>query len=101
MNDFERRMGQRRQHPAEMLKGMLRSQSEGINEAVEKEHGIHGLLTPDGSLDAEEYSLLYTEAELKSDANVVRESELTFSAIRHPNVRAAYKKDHGLENEDE
>ncbi len=100
MNDFERRMGQKRQHPAEMLKGVLASQSEGINTTVEKEHGLTELLKPDGALDPAGYSELYTEAELKQDAHVVRESEITFSALRHPNVLAAYKKD-GLEDEDE
>jgi hypothetical protein len=73
MSDFERRMGQRKQHPAEMLRAKLALQSKDINKRVEQEDGIKGLLNPDGTLDEKGYAELFTEAEMKADADFVRE----------------------------
>ena len=93
-----RREGKR--HPAEMLKGMLESQSRETNESVKK-YGLNGLLKGDATLDAGEYTELFSKEIIQFDATFVREREVDFSGARIPNVQDFYREKYGAKNEDE
>jgi len=101
MNEFERRMGTKKQHPAEMLKLRLASQSKKTNVEVEARYGIPDLLNADGTLDSKGYRVLYSGEEMEVDTKFVHEREVEFSGARIPNVQAFYRDEHGANTEDE
>ena len=87
----ERSRNERREHPALMLKSMLRAQARLVNERVQDTYQIENLLHPDGSLDSTGYTELYGEDAIRRDTESVRVRELAFSNAQNERVQAFYR----------
>jgi hypothetical protein len=95
MNQFEPNKPpiENKKHPSEMLKDMLRVQSEEINTKVRSERLSGDLLTEDASLDPAGYGDTYTAAELEADAEKVRKLEVEWAEF--------YRGQPGVNTEDD
>ena len=95
MMEARRSKHERGEHPAEMLKNKLREQARTINHSVGEMFELDSLLCDDGSINPAEYGELFSEADLRHDAENAVRRELDFSNARNPATQSFYKKHHG------
>jgi hypothetical protein len=97
MNESYRPRAERNEHPAEMLKNKLREQAQVINRSVAERYGVMDLLSADGSINPDGYTELFSEADLKHDAETAVRRELEFSNALNPATQSFYKTKYGAE----
>ncbi len=95
------RRAERREHPSVMLKRMLSEETSHTNKRVQETHQLENLLNPDGSLNTDGYTDVYSKNEMDVDKRTVRKRDLEFTNAQNERVKEFYKTKHNAKTEDE